>query len=63
MTDVPRLNQCFICKAWHLEKNLIPIEVPDQGASYVQKRGCKKCLEEIMGGSGLQDAPKTRDMP
>ncbi|MGD0915700.1 MAG: hypothetical protein ABSB22_04490 [Thermodesulfobacteriota bacterium] len=57
VTEVPRLNQCFICKAWRLERDLAPVEVPDQGASYIQKRGCKKCLEEIMGESSLQDAP------
>lgn len=55
--DIPRLNQCFLCKGWFLEKDLKPIEIPDQ-AGYVQKRGCKKCLDEIMAGSGRQDEPQ-----
>jgi hypothetical protein len=51
---IPRLNQCFLCKIWHLEKDLHPIEVPDQ-AGYVQKVGCEKCLNEIMGETALKD--------
>jgi hypothetical protein len=54
---LPRLNQCYLCKGWYLEKNLQPVEIPDQ-AGYVQKRGCKRCLDEIMAGSGLQDEPQ-----
>ena len=26
----PRFAQCYLCKEWGLEKNLSPIEVPDQ---------------------------------
>jgi hypothetical protein len=44
---IPRLNQCYLCKAWYLEKNLQPIEVPDQ-AGYVKKQSCKACLRVIM---------------
>ena len=43
------LNQCYLCKAWALEKNLKPIEIPDQGAGYVRKLACLKCLNIIMG--------------
>jgi hypothetical protein len=43
---IPRLNQCFLCKGWHLEKDLLPIEVPDQGGNYVKKLACKKCLSK-----------------
>ena len=48
----PRLNQCYLCKAWHLEKNLSPIEIPSQGSEYVQKLACKKCLDEILNAGG-----------
>ncbi len=44
--DVPRLSQCYLCRVWHLETDLQPIEVPDQ-AGYVLKLGCKKCLDMI----------------
>lgn len=43
---VPRLNQCYLCKGWFLERLLKPVEVPDQGSSYVQKLACRKCLFE-----------------
>jgi hypothetical protein len=46
--NIPRLNQCFVCKGWALEKNLHPIEVPDQ-AGYVQKLAYQKCLDQITG--------------
>lgn len=44
----PRLNQCYLCKEWHLEKNLSSIEVPDQ-AGWVEKKACEKCLKGIVG--------------
>ena len=47
---VPRLNQCYLCKAWTLEMNLKPIEVPDQ-TGYVKKLACRTCLDKIIGGS------------
>lgn len=50
----PRLNQCFLCKTWALDKNLSPIEVPDQGAGWVEKRACKKCLDEILNAGGTE---------
>jgi len=43
---LPRLNQCYLCKAWHIEKDLSPVEVPDQGNSYVQKLACQECLKK-----------------
>jgi hypothetical protein len=55
--SIPRLNQCYLCKSWHLEEGLHPIEVPDQ-AGYVKKLGCQKCLDQIMGQSGFQDGPQ-----
>jgi len=45
-TEIPKLNQCFLCKGWFLEKHLRPVEVPDQGGSYIQKLACKKCLSK-----------------
>jgi hypothetical protein len=56
--NIPRLNQCYICKTWTLEKDLDSIEIPDQ-AGYVQKQACKKCLSEIMAGSTHQDGPES----
>jgi hypothetical protein len=47
--DIPRLNQCFLCKAWQLESNLQAIEVQDQGGGYVQKLACQGCLGPILG--------------
>lgn len=34
-------------KAWLLEKNLSPIEIPDQ-AGYVEKLACQECLAKVM---------------
>lgn len=51
--DIPRLNQCYLCKSWQLEENLKPIEVPDQ-TGYVKKSACQKCLDEIIDKSGHQ---------
>lgn len=42
-----RVNQCYLCRAWQLDKNLSPIDIPDQ-AGWVEKKGCKKCLDEIL---------------
>jgi hypothetical protein len=49
VTDIPRLGQCYLCKTWRLEKDLSPIEIPDQGGGYVQKSACESCLDEILG--------------
>jgi len=49
----PRLNQCYLCKTWKLEKNLSPIEIPDQ-AGYVQKLACQECLSKAIGGNGVK---------
>jgi len=46
LENIIRLNQCYLCKEWSLEKNLQPIEVPDQ-AGYVRKAACRKCLDKI----------------
>lgn len=48
----PRLNQCFLCKAWHVEKNLSPVDIPDQGAGWIEKKACEKCLDPILKGEG-----------
>ena len=56
---VPRLNQCYLCKVWRLEKNLHPIEIPDQGGSYTQRLACRGCLNEITPKPDLQDEPQT----
>ncbi len=48
MTEIPRLNRCFLCKRWRLEAWLYPIEVPDQ-TGYVKKLACKRCLDAIIG--------------
>ena len=45
-----RLNQCFLCKAWQFEKNLSPIEIPDQ-AGYIQKLACQECFSKAMNGT------------
>jgi len=50
----PRVNQCFLCKAWHVEKNLSPIEVPDQ-TGWVEKKACQECLDQILKGEGSKD--------
>jgi hypothetical protein len=53
--SLPRLAECFLCKAWQLEKDLIPIEIPDQAMTYIQKLACKKCLDNITGDREGQD--------
>jgi hypothetical protein len=45
---IPRLNQCYLCKTWRLERKLSLVEVPDQ-SGYVQKPCCKACLDEVKG--------------
>ena len=45
---VPRLNQCSLCKEWQLEKNLLAIEIPDQGGNWIQKLCCQECLDKTM---------------
>ncbi len=54
----PRLNQCYLCKTWRLEKDLMPIEIPDQGASYIQKLACRGCFNKIIPKSTIQDKPQ-----
>ncbi len=50
-TGIPRLNQCYLCKGWHLETTLKAIEIPDQGSGYIRKLACQKCLGPILGAS------------
>jgi hypothetical protein len=47
----PRLNQCVICRAWKLEKDLSPVEVPDQ-AGWIEKKACSTCLGGILNAPG-----------
>ena len=42
-----RLNQCYLCKGWQLEKNLSPVEVPDQ-VGWIEKKACQECLGKVM---------------
>lgn len=49
----PRLNQCYLCKAWQLEKNLSLIEVVHQ-TGYVQKLACQDCLSKVLNGNGVK---------
>lgn len=48
LNNIPRLNQCYLCKIWTLETNLSPVEVPDQGSGYIKKLACEKCLGAIL---------------
>jgi len=53
----PRVNQCFLCKTWQLDKNLSPMEVPDQ-TGWIGKKACRSCLDKIFDPSekeGLKD--------
>ena len=45
--NIPRLNRCIICGKWYLEKDLGPIEVPDQ-TGYIQKLGCQGCIDSVI---------------
>lgn len=47
----PRLAKCFLCGAWALEKNLSPIDIPDQ-AGWIEKKACEKCLDPILKEEG-----------
>ena len=49
----PRVNQCYLCKTWALDKNLSPIEIPDQ-AGWVEKKACQKCLDSILSGGAIE---------
>ena len=42
-----RLDQCFLCKKWYLEKVLSSIEVPDQ-TGWIEKKACQSCLKSIL---------------
>jgi hypothetical protein len=55
--SIPKLNRCFLCGSWVLEKHLKPILVPDQ-TGCVQKLACETCLDKIMGGSAVQNEPQ-----
>jgi len=55
--DIPRLNQCYLCKGWHLEATLRAIEIPDQGSGYIPKKACQKCLAPILGARPLNELP------
>lgn len=41
-----KIETCFICKGWHLPKDLSLVEVPDQ-AGWVEKKACQVCLNKI----------------
>jgi len=45
---IPKLQQCFLCKEWAVEKDLSPIQVEDQ-AGYIVKPACKTCINKIIG--------------
>jgi hypothetical protein len=51
---VPRLGQCYLCKAWQLAKSLSPIEIPDQ-AGYIQKMACQECLNKILNDPKIKE--------
>lgn len=44
---IPRLNQCFICRRWVPEEVMNPVEVPDQGCTYIRKLICPFCMHPI----------------
>jgi len=46
--SIPRLNQRYLCKSWHLEGKLILAEVADQ-IGHITKPCCKDCLDKIIG--------------
>ena len=52
----PRVDQCYTCKAWQLDKNLSPIEVPDQ-TGWIEKKACQKCLDSILSGGATECKP------
>ena len=37
--SIPKLNKCFLCRSWGLEKDLQVILVPDGATGYVRKLG------------------------
>jgi len=45
--DIPRLDQCYLCKAWRREKDLFAIEIRD-AVGWIRKLACGKCLDEIV---------------
>jgi hypothetical protein len=54
MSDLPRLNKCFLCGARALESNLRSISVPDQ-SGYIPKLACSKCLGAILSKEGWKN--------
>jgi hypothetical protein len=47
--NIPKVAQCYICKAWRLEDSLSRILVPDQ-QGWIEKPCCGKCLKKIHEG-------------
>lgn len=47
--EVLRLSQCYLCRAWDMDDQLILIEVPDQ-AGWIEKKACQVCLQKIKRG-------------
>lgn len=61
--ETPRLNQCFICGKWTVEKILHPVEVPSQGAEYVTKLICPSCMLPISLDIQKLNIPIADDSP
>jgi hypothetical protein len=54
VSDVPRLDFCFLCKQPALQEKLRSIQIPDGAGAWIQKLACEACLEKILS----KDAPK-----
>lgn len=48
----PRVDQCYLCRAWQLDRNLLPIDIPDQGAAWVEKKCCQSCFDKLQSSAG-----------
>lgn len=48
----PRVNQCYLCKVWQLDKSLLLIDIPDQGSGWVEKKCCQSCLDKLQSSAG-----------
>jgi len=56
--EIPRLNKCFVCVKWTVEKAMYPVEVPSQGTEYVKKLICRSCMLPI--SIEMQDLAKEK---
>ena len=47
-----RVDQCYICRTWQPDNNLLSIDIPDQGSGWVEKKCCQSCFDKLQSSAG-----------